>query len=111
MRLARFLRVGGTGSVIGSSSEVALRESGGQFLTMAQEHYPCHRPISRGRPEDPPWSRAHRHYTASERYRRAHDGGGGTEMSPGDGADRKATPEQMTQRGKNLHRNVDDRRP
>ncbi|CNE34179.1 Uncharacterised protein [Mycobacterium tuberculosis] len=29
-------------------------------------------------------------------------------MSPGDGADRKATPEQMTQHGKNLHRNVNE---
>ncbi|GAA1883602.1 hypothetical protein GCM10009736_59450 [Actinomadura bangladeshensis] len=29
-------------------------------------------------------------------------------MSPGDGADRKATPERMTQHGKNLHRDVNE---
>lgn len=29
-------------------------------------------------------------------------------MSPGDGADRKATPERMTQHGKDLHRNVNE---
>jgi hypothetical protein len=29
-------------------------------------------------------------------------------MSPGDGADRKATPERMTQHGRDLHRNVNE---